>query len=227
MDTFSQQQQQQQSVPHSAGSLVLPACADVPGITPASLGFALSNAGLNTVVSIQNIVATANLGLKLDLRQIALHTRNAEYRPKRFCAVILRIREPRTTALVFASGKMVVTGAKSELDARTAARKYAHIVRRVGYTAVQFKAFTIQNMVGVVDVRHPVQLETLLFKAGLSATYEPECFPGLVFKMVDPRITLLVFASGKVVLTGGKCREDVNTAFENIYPLLADCNAHL
>ena len=74
---------------------------------------------LNVVLS-RNIVATVNLDCRLDLKTIALHARNAEYNPKRFAAVIMRIREPKTTALIFASGKMVVTGAKSEDDSKLA-----------------------------------------------------------------------------------------------------------
>ncbi len=93
-----------------------PASAD-PGIIP----------------QLQNIVSTVNLGCKLDLKKIALHARNAEYNPKRFAAVIMRIREPRTTALIFSSGKMVCTGAKSEEDSRLAARKYARIVQKLGF----------------------------------------------------------------------------------------------
>lgn len=79
-----------------------------------------------------------NLNCKLDLKKIALHARNAEYNPKRFAAVIMRIREPRTTALIFSSGKMVCTGAKSEEDSRLAARKYARIIQKLGFT-VSFK----------------------------------------------------------------------------------------
>lgn len=71
----------------------------------------------------QNVVATVNLDCKLDLKEIALRARNAEYNPKRFAAVIMRIREPKSTALIFSSGKMVVTGSKSETDAKLAARK--------------------------------------------------------------------------------------------------------
>lgn len=79
-------------------------------------------------------MSTVNLGCKLDLKKIALQARNAEYNPKRFAAVIMRIREPRTTALIFSSGKMVCTGAKSEDDSRLAARKYARIVQKLGFT---------------------------------------------------------------------------------------------
>lgn len=85
------------------------------------------------VPQLQNIVSTVDLGCKLDLKRIALHARNAEYNPKRFAAVIMRIREPRTTALIFSSGKMVCTGAKSEDMSRLAARKYARIVQKLGF----------------------------------------------------------------------------------------------
>lgn len=86
----------------------------------------------------RNIVSTVNLNCKLDLKKIALHARNAEYNPKRFAAVIMRIREPRTTALIFSSGKMVCTGAKSEEDSRLAARKYARIIQKLGFTVSNF-----------------------------------------------------------------------------------------
>merc|ERR1712037_868801 len=120
---------------------------------------------------------------------------------------IMRIREPRTTALIFSSGKMVCTGAKSEEDSRLAARKYARIVQKLGFPT-KFKDFKIQNMVGSCAV-------TLQF-----SSYEPELFPGLIYRMVKPRIVLLIFVSGKVVLTGAKVRTEIYEAFENIYPIL-------
>ncbi|KAJ3309257.1 putative tubulin polyglutamylase ttll1 [Boothiomyces sp. JEL0838] len=152
------------------------------------------------VPTLQNIVATVNLDCKLDLKTIALHARNAEYNPKRFAAVIMRIREPKTTALIFASGKMVVTGAKSEEQSKLAARKYARIVQKLGFQA-KFTDFKIQNIVGSCD-------------------YEPELFPGLIYRMVKPKIVLLIFVSGKIVLTGAKVREEIYQAFENIFPVL-------
>lgn len=95
------------------------------------------------LIACRNIVSTVNLNCKLDLKKIALHARNAEYNPKRFAAVIMRIREPRTTALIFSSGKMVCTGAKSEEDSRLAARKYARIIQKLGFPA-KFLDFKIQ-----------------------------------------------------------------------------------
>lgn len=173
------------------------------------------------VPTLQNIVATVNLDCRLDLKTIALHARNAEYNPKRFAAVIMRIREPKTTALIFASGKMVVTGAKSEDDSKLASRKYARIIQKLGFNA-KFTDFKIQNIVGSCDVKFPIRLEGLAFSHGTFSSYEPELFPGLIYRMVKPKIVLLIFVSGKIVLTGAKQREEIYAAFEAIYPVLSE-----
>ncbi|XP_022223013.1 TATA-box-binding protein [Drosophila obscura] len=184
-------------------------------MTPATPG----SADPGIVPQLQNIVSTVNLCCKLDLKKIALHARNAEYNPKRFAAVIMRIREPRTTALIFSSGKMVCTGAKSEDDSRLAARKYARIIQKLGFPA-KFLDFKIQNMVGSCDVKFPIRLEGLVLTHCNFSSYEPELFPGLIYRMVRPRIVLLIFVSGKVVLTGAKVRQEIYDAFDKIFPIL-------
>lgn len=173
------------------------------------------------VPTLHNIVATVNLECRLDLKTIALHARNAEYNPKRFAAVVMRIREPKTTALIFASGRMVITGAKSEEFCRLAARKFARIIQKLGFPA-KFSEFKIQNIVGRCDVKFPVRLEGLAFSHGHFSSYEPELFPGLIYRMVKPKVVLLIFVSGKIVLTGAKVREEIYQAFENIYPVLTE-----
>ncbi|KAL0103069.1 hypothetical protein PUN28_018400 [Cardiocondyla obscurior] len=194
-----------------------------PSIGPATPGpmtpMTPASADPGILPQLQNIVSTVNLNCKLDLKKIALHARNAEYNPKRFAAVIMRIREPRTTALIFSSGKMVCTGAKSEEDSRLAARKYARIIQKLGFPA-KFLDFKIQNMVGSCDVKFPIRLEGLVLSHGNFSSYEPELFPGLIYRMVKPRIVLLIFVSGKVVLTGAKVRKEIYEAFDNIYPIL-------
>jgi len=188
---------------------------------PAHPGSALITTVSGIVPTLQNIVATVSLECRLDLKTIALHARNAEYNPKRFAAVIMRIREPKTTALIFASGKMVVTGARSEDDSKLAARKYARIVQKLGFDA-QFKDFKIQNIVGSCDVKFPIRLEGLAYSHGNFSSYEPELFPGLIYRMISPKVVLLIFVSGKIVLTGAKLREDIYSAFNNIYPVLSE-----
>eukprot|EP00912_Choanoflagellata_sp_UC4_P000032 UC4_evm2s22 len=162
-------------------------------------------------IVLQNVVSTVNLKSKLDLKNIALHARNAEYNPKRFAAVIMRIREPRTTALVFSSGKMVVTGAKGEDQSLRAARKFARIIQKLGNN-VRFSGFKIQNMVASFDVKFAIRLEGL--------GYEPELFPGLIYRMAQPKVVLLIFVSGKVVMTGAKSTEQLKQAFDTIYLIL-------
>lgn len=84
----------------------------------------------------------------------------------------------------------------------------------------KFLDFKIQNMVGSCDVKFPIRLEGLVLTHGKFSSYEPELFPGLIYRMVKPRIVLLIFVSGKVVLTGAKVRQEIYDAFDNIYPIL-------
>ncbi|KAF7558796.1 hypothetical protein G7046_g5345 [Stylonectria norvegica] len=195
------------------------------GVTPATpAATPAANQGPSGITpTLQNIVATVNLDCRLDLKTIALHARNAEYNPKRFAAVIMRIREPKTTALIFASGKMVVTGAKSEDDSKLASRKYARIIQKLGFNA-KFTDFKIQNIVGSCDIKFPIRLEGLASRHHNFSSYEPELFPGLIYRMIKPKIVLLIFVSGKIVLTGAKVREEIYQAFEMIYPVLQDCS---
>jgi len=168
-----------------------------------------------------NVVATANLCVDLDLKKIALTARNAEYNPRRFAAVIMRIREPKSTALVFKSGKLVVTGTKSEADAKHAARKFGRVIMKVGYPQAKFKDFKVENLVSTFTVPFPIHLEQLYrdLPANMHSQYEPEVFPGLIFKIRDIG-TLLIFVSGKCVMIGMKTQEDIEKAFLFILPRL-------
>ncbi|KAH8065301.1 hypothetical protein JL721_8257 [Aureococcus anophagefferens] len=153
-------------------------------------------------IDVQNVVATVNLRISIDLRTLALSARNAEYNPKKFAAVIMRVREPRCTALVFSTGKMVITGAKSEDAARRGARKFAAIIRKIGF--------------------QPKFGEALVYAHAKFSSYEPELFPGLIYRLVIPKTVLLLFVSGRMVLTGGKSLGHLRTAFEKMYPVLTE-----
>ena len=185
------------------------------------------NQKIEILPKIENIVSTADLGCNLKLREIALQAKNAEYNPKRFSAVIMKIKEPRTTALIFSSGKIVCLGAKTEEESKKACRKFAKIIKSLGYPVI-FKEFKLQNIVGSADVKFQIFLTKLYihllknssFKNKTIVAYEPEQFPGLIYRMIEPNIVLLIFVSGKIVLTGGKSREDIFLGFRNIYPLL-------
>ena len=168
---------------------------------------------------VQNIISTVNLCCDLDLQKIAENGSNVEYRPNRFPAVITRIREPPTTALIFSNGKIVCTGAKSIDQSCTAARKFARKIQKLGFD-VQFKNFSIKNMVGSGDLGFQLNLDALANKITL-ANYLPEFFPGLNFKV--GKATVLVFTSGKLIITGTKCKQEIDNVFQSVYSLLYSC----
>lgn len=169
--------------------------------------------------TLQNIVSTVDMKCKLDLKTIALNARNTEYNPKRFAAAIMKIRNPKTTALIFSSGKMVCTGAKSEEDSKKAAKKYAKTIKNMGFD-VKFTDFKVQNIVASADVGFAIRLESLSHKHVDFCQYEPEIFPGLIYRIYEPKVVVLIFVSGKIVLTGAKTREQIKEAYSNILPAL-------
>ncbi|KAL0228316.1 hypothetical protein RCL1_004459 [Eukaryota sp. TZLM3-RCL] len=172
-------------------------------------------------VKVHNVVATVNLGCELDLKHIATYVRNAEFNPRRIAAVVIRIYEPKTTALVFRTGKMVITGSKSEEDCRRASRKFTRMLFKAN-CPVQLKEFTIHNIVAVTYTPYKIDLEALHVRHHKFSQFEPEIFPGLIYRLLDPKICLLVFMNGKIVLTGGKTREAINAALDKMLPVLAE-----
>jgi len=166
---------------------------------------------------LQNVVATFNLGVdNLDLRAIALEKPFVEYNPQKFAAATLRIREPRTTALAFASGNMVCTGAKLEVLSRLAGRKYVRVLQKHGIP-VSFRNFKIQNIVASAEVPHTLKLMELSRAYGPYVSYEPDLFPGLVFRTTAPKLVFLLFRSGKIVITGAKCRSEIAETFRSLF----------
>ncbi len=118
--------------------------------------------------------------------------------------------------------QMIVTGAKSTEDSITAAKKYTAIIQKVGFTTAKFADYKVQNMTATCDMGFPIRLEGLIYAHAANATYEPELFPGLVYRMADPKVVLLIFVSGKVVITGAKAAESLGQAVENIFDHLVE-----
>jgi len=178
--------------------------------------------GRTLLIRIQNIASTANLGVRLDLKKIALKCRNTEFNPRRFGAVIMRLREPRATALIFGSGKICVTGVKSTHNATLACNKFHYIIERVGFKPKEYMEFKVQNIVGTADLGFPIRLEGLLYAHSIFCSYEPELFPGLIYRLASPRVVFLIFVSGKIVITGAKKESDLSLALTKLYPVLLE-----
>ena len=177
------------------------------------------------VISIRNIFARVDLGCRIDLKRVAQNARNAEYHPKRFPAAVMRIKGPRCTASIYASGKMTTMGTHSEADARLASRKFARILQKLGYDA-RHDGFEIKNVLGVVQTEGMVDLFKLAREHCNFATFEPELFPGLIYRVVKPKVTMFIFTNGKLVLTGARCREHIYEAFEQMQPVIRSYRMH-
>ena len=172
-------------------------------------------------ISVENVVATATLGQKLDLIAIMKVFRNVEYRPKKFPGLVFRLKRPKTATLIFSTGKMVCTGAKSEKLARSAIRKVVKELKGNGIIILGKPVIVIQNIVASANLHGKIDLETAADIMD-NVMYEPEQFPGLIYRMAEPKVVILIFASGKLVCTGGKSAELVDVAVVKLYGILKD-----
>jgi len=172
-------------------------------------------------VEIQNVVAVATLGQKIDLLSIIKVFRNVEYRPKRFPGLVFRLKTPKTATLIFSTGKMVCTGAKSAKMAISAVRKVVRELKKEGFIIRGNPKIKIVNMVGTADIGRLVDLEATSDILD-NTMYEPEQFPGLIYRMKEPKVVILIFRSGKLVLTGGKKEEQVHEATEKMVSILTE-----
>jgi transcription initiation factor TFIID TATA-box-binding protein len=177
-------------------------------------------------VRIQNVVASGNLGHRIDLDAIVKSFPHVEYNPKRFPGLVFRLKRPKATTLIFSTGKMICTGAKSEKLARSAIRKTARLLRENGLILLSKVTIEIVNVVATVDLGRGVDLE--MAEGALDdVMYEPEQFPGLIVRMQEPKVVMLIFASGKMVCTGGRSESFVNEAAEKMSKMLEEENLFL
>jgi len=172
-------------------------------------------------IKIENIVATVTLDQTLDLYAIERSIPTVEYNPDQFPGLIFRLDTPKVTALIFKSGKMVVTGAKSTLELIRAVKKIIRTLRKKGIVITGKPKIQIQNIVASANLYVEVNLEKAAFLLE-DNMYEPEQFPGLIYRMSDPQVVLLIFSSGKMVITGAKSEDEVREAVYKIYQKLKD-----
>ena len=170
-------------------------------------------------IVIQNVVATATFNQKFNLLDILKTFRNVEYRPKRFPGLVFRLKRPKTATLIFRSGKMVCTGTKSEKLAKSAVKNVVRELKKNGIIVLGKPVIIIQNIVASANLQNKIDLETTADLLD-NTMYEPEQFPGLIYRMTDPKTVLLLFTSGKIVCTGGKSEKIVHESVHKLYELL-------
>jgi len=173
------------------------------------------------IIDIVNVVASATVDQALDLNEITRKFPDTEYHPEQFPGLVFRLKNPKTATLIFRTGKMVCTGSKSEELAKKAVKTVVQKLRKGGIKIKKDAVVTVQNIVSSINLRGKINLEKAARTLPRSM-YEPEQFPGLIHRMVDPKTVILVFASGKLVCTGAKTAKDVYRAVNNLHSLLEE-----
>ena len=176
-------------------------------------------------IRLENLVATTALKHRIDLNDLVRAFPEAEYRPEQFPGVIFRLKRPKTATLIFGSGKMVCTGARSEREAGRAVRKVVRTLKERGIVITGKFEVKVVNIVASANLGGPVDIIELYEASSLMGgrvIYEPDQFPGLIYRMNDPKTVFLVFSSGKVVCTGARKEEDVYRAVNKLHEELEE-----
>ena len=164
---------------------------------------------------VQNIVATTSLGKQVSLTKLARSQSNTEFNPEQFPGLVLRIAKPKSAVLVFSSGNLVCTGTKSVAQVKEVIHEVIKQLKRIGVYVTQKPKIEVQNIVasGSIDIALNLNVLALQLK---NTEYEPEQFPGLVYKLDEPNATFLLFSNGKLVCTGTKNKEQLEDSMKQL-----------
>jgi len=187
--------------------------------------FQMSN--IEPIITIENIVASATVKHGIELSSVAKAFPDVGYRPGRFPGLVFRLKKPKTSTLIFGSGRMICTGARSEKEAERALRKLVKVLKEGGILMMGKPEIKVVNVVATVNLGGSVDLlELYEAERGMRGriVYEPEQFPGLIYRMEVPRAVFLIFSSGKLVCTGARKEEDVHQAVMELHQKLEQKN---
>jgi len=170
-------------------------------------------------IEVQNIVASGRIADSLDLQALSLSMadEHVTYRPEQFPGLVYRMKKPKVAILLFSTGKVVCTGGKSVEQVREAVKSVAKTAAAAKVKVRANLDIEIQNIVATADLKRDFDLSmiaTALLSEGVE--YEPEQFPGLVYRLKEPKAVILVFQSGKVVCTGTRTLEDAALAVDKL-----------
>jgi transcription initiation factor TFIID TATA-box-binding protein len=164
---------------------------------------------LKVDIKIENVVANARLTDSLDLEYIESELEDAMFTRKKFPGLVYRTRDPKAAFLIFRSGKVVCTGSKTEAGVRKVIDLLAAALRSIGIKVEEHPEFKVQNIVASANLGRELNLGAIVIGLELEGMeYEPEVFPGLVYRINEPKSAILIFSSGRLVITGGKTMED-------------------
>ena len=176
-------------------------------------------------VKVENIVATITLGQNLDLKHITKHLDGAS-KPPRFPGVVYKLIKPKVAMLLFRTGIVICSGALSKKDITSAVDKLIKELRKCRVRIKKKPIIKVQNIVASSDLSFNVNLDVLATNA-FNTEYEPERFPGLVFRLDEPKTVMLIFRSGRIIITGAKTQTAAQTSAEKTQEMVKRNNAIL
>ncbi len=166
-------------------------------------------------IKIENVVASTKLAEEFDLIKIESEFEGAEYNKQKFPGLVYRVTDPKAAFLIFTSGKVVCTGAKNVADVHTVIKNLGKKLNGIDQETLDDPEITVQNIVASADLHAVLNLNAIAIGLGLeNIEYEPEQFPGLVYRIAEPKVVVLIFSSGKLVVTGGKSPDDCDGGVE-------------
>jgi transcription initiation factor TFIID TATA-box-binding protein len=161
-------------------------------------------------LKIENIVASGVIANSIDLVALSEKVKNCELNKKRFPGAVYRIEKPKIACLIFSSGKIVMTGIRDHKALTDGLAFITKSLKGAGIDTLKEPKIAITNMVCSYDIGKIINLNKVVLALNVeNIEYEPEQFPGLVYRIKDPKIVALIFSSGKIILTGGKNLEDI------------------
>ena len=166
-------------------------------------------------LKIQNIVATASLGKDVPLTKLAKTLPNTEYNPEQFPGLVLRVKKPKSAVLVFSSGNLVCTGTKSVAQVKEVIKEVIKQLKKINVRITAVPKITVQNIVASGSINMKLNLNYIALELE-NTEYEPEQFPGLVYKLIEPNATFLLFSNGKLVCTGTKNRAQLEDSMRQL-----------
>ncbi len=175
-------------------------------------------------IKIENIVASASLGVKIPLEKIVEHLEGTEYEPEQFPGLVYRLKDPKAAALIFSSGKIVCTGARSVKDVKKVVKKVVEMIKTAKIGEPKAYSIQIENIVASAKLEAKLNLDKIAFQL-VNSEYEPEQFPGLVYRMKSPKVAFLLFSSGKVVCTGVRKVKDIESSVKTLSKKLKSIGA--
>jgi len=175
-------------------------------------------------IKVENIVASASFGIKIPLEEIVKNLEGTEYEPEQFPGLVYRVKDPKTAMLIFSSGKIVCTGGRSVSDVRKAVAKVAKMLETLKLNIPKKYNIQVENIVASAQLPGRLDLDKIAFELE-NTEYEPDQFPGLVYRIKQPKAALLLFSSGKVICTGVRKVEDVQNSMDYLLKDLKRVNA--